>query len=69
MMQEIKIAIRDYKEAKKGDILVYDGQKWQPVSSAQFLMELNKKIEKVEVLQTQVNVLKKQIARFLKEEL
>jgi hypothetical protein len=69
MAQEIKVAIREYKNAKKGDVLVFDGEKWEPVALEKILEVIITRLEKVETLPNAINILKRQIAKYLKEDL
>lgn len=67
--QEINVVIREYKNAKKGDVLVYDGVKWHPVPLEELLKQIIERVAKLEQLPNAINVLKRQIASYLKEDL
>jgi hypothetical protein len=69
MAEEIKVAIREYKNAKQGDVLVFNGEKWEPVALEKILEIIIKRLEKLETLPNAINILKRQIANYLKEEL
>ena len=65
---EISISIRELKKAKKGDLLVCTGDgKFEIASLDELLVDRDKRLAKCEELKSELNTLRLQIAKALKE--
>ena len=65
---EISISIRELKKAKKGDLLVCTGDgKLEIASLDELLVDRDKRLAKCEELKSELNTLRLQIAKALKE--
>lgn len=64
----MEISIRELKKAKKGDLLVCSGDgKFEIVSLDELLVDRDKRLAKCEELKSELNTLRLQIAKALKE--
>ena len=64
----MEISIRELKKAKKGDLLVCTGDgKFEIASLGELLVDRDKRLAKCEELKSELNTLRLQIAKALKE--
>jgi hypothetical protein len=64
----MEISIRELKKAKKGDLLVCTGDgKFELVSFDNLIADRDKRLAKCEELKSELNTLRLQIAKALKE--
>ena len=67
-MNNMEISIRELKKAKKGDLLVCTGDgKFEIASLDELLVDRAKRLAKCEELKSEINTLRLQIAKALKE--
>lgn len=67
-MNNMEISIRELKKAKKGDLLVCSGDgKFEIASLDELLVDRDKRLAKCEELKSELNTLRLQIAKALKE--
>ena len=67
-MNNMEISIRELKKAKKGDLLVCTGDgKFEIASLDELLVDRDKRLAKCEELKSEINTLRLQIAKALKE--
>ena len=67
-MNNMEISIRELKKAKKGDLLVCTGDgKFEIASLVELLVDRDKRLAKCEELKSELNTLRLQIAKALKE--
>lgn len=67
-MNNMEISIRELKKAKKGDLLVCAGDgKFEIASLDELLVDRDKRLAKCEELKSELNTLRLQIAKALKE--
>lgn len=67
-MNNMEISIRELKKAKKGDLLVCTGDgKFKIASLDELLVDRDKRLAKCEELKSELNTLRLQIAKALKE--
>ena len=67
-MNNMEISIRELKKAKKGDLLVCTGDgKFEITSLDELLVDRDKRLAKCEELKSELNTLRLQIAKALKE--
>jgi len=67
-MNNMEISIRELKKAKKGDLLVCTGDgKFEIASLDELLVDRDKRLAKCEELKSELNTLRLQIAKALKE--
>lgn len=64
-MANINVKIKEFNDAKKGDVLYFDGFNWVPVSLAVVFQELTAKIEtnqgEIEALKVNLRSTKEQV--------
>lgn len=66
--RNMEISIRELKKAKKGDLLVCSGDgKFEIASLDELLVDRDKRLAKCEELKSELNTLRLQIAKALKE--
>ena len=64
----MEINIRELKKAKKGDLLICTGDgKFEIASLDELLVDRDKRLAKCEELKSEINTLRLQIAKALKE--
>lgn len=67
----MKIVVDIKGELKKGDILIYDGNQFNPVSKKEFLFKTKKELDEtkkqIELLKTDINTFKEGVNNKLKD--